>query len=1014
MSQERLPTTKAELYQGFVSSFYDWNQRKVRKRFTQTELNIALGKLALQAIDRNESRFRLKETFIGQYLEESLFEVAQNLGWLNQVGVAAENPTEKVYAFYHPTFEEYFAACAIDNWHFFLNHVPTNPTKGTYRIFEPHWKEITLLWLGRENVSVEQKENLIKALVKFGDECTELYGNQAYFFATAYFLAGAATAEFLDCSLKKQIIEKIVELSFGHFNFKTRKWKTFFYYIRITAKKALKEANYSDVATALLNKIFSLGDVDDFYQYQEHEHIFSSLFWCLNEFEPQHSYVIEKIIHWIDNIIVWDEQGECSINNEFLEITEWLPFSRIEVSNSGIIKAILNFLNTGYKANIKIREYHNKLSSLENSTIIEERILKEKIGLTKKLELAAKVFEVAGDTLVDIVVGDGEVVELLIDILKSEAENNFEYDLYLKILKWLNSVSPQNKEALRFLSEVIDHSNDRLLCYKTAKALLKLEPKNQKAFDILDQSLDRFQNEAIKIEISLELIKIDLKHYQAINYLFEHLKNVRPKNSSERNDISKIITEFWKISDRNESVFENLIKLIENNCNNYVCTQIILRQAETNSSQEIFNVLGNLFQNHQDRDVRYVAALEILKINPNNLEVINFLIDWCTYIQEDFSTDIEKNRIYKIFIQNPKTIESLIQILQTYQNKNSLEINLYKHKLKTILWLLEGVGNKTGNAEVITILTNLLENIEQPEICCIIAQTLGKISLDNSLAIDILIKVLSNNKERNIRSRVINSLEKIGYGSLKVVDYLLKQIVESNGSVEFNIKKALIKNIKPNRTFYIVSTIKNYLIVKEEYYLDEILWHCAQNMSYPEFHRAWHNTTTVIHPEMSDFTGIGANLYTLNLNLENLPLQLKSSINKDGVLNNHIQIICINQSQISDRDNPAVEIYDQMLKYGCSERDNGELETMLLLKSYWHSLQRNTEKLMVLVFYDSTASETEWTGFRQSILDPLNTFEGAICVITDQPASKLKQFSPSSPNLIENLMGWMRKIYLES
>ncbi len=44
-----------------------------------------------------------------------MFQLALQLGWLNQVGIS-ENQGEKVYAFYHATFQEYFAALAIDNW----------------------------------------------------------------------------------------------------------------------------------------------------------------------------------------------------------------------------------------------------------------------------------------------------------------------------------------------------------------------------------------------------------------------------------------------------------------------------------------------------------------------------------------------------------------------------------------------------------------------------------------------------------------------------------------------------------------------------------------------------------------------------------------------------------------------------------------------------------------------------------------------------------------------------------
>ncbi|MEW6493310.1 MAG: HEAT repeat domain-containing protein [Cyanobacteriota bacterium] len=176
------------------------------------------------------SRFRLQHKLVREELGDpkqqgSLFGLALQLGWLNQVGLAAESEIqEKVYAFYHPTFQEYFAALAIADWDFFLprahdNHNP-KPVSERYRIFEPQWKEVILLWLGREEV---EREQFIEALGTFDDGC----GDLCWYKYRMLFLAAAGIAEFSDCPWTDEIVERIVQLGFGHFNTEQQKWQTF-------------------------------------------------------------------------------------------------------------------------------------------------------------------------------------------------------------------------------------------------------------------------------------------------------------------------------------------------------------------------------------------------------------------------------------------------------------------------------------------------------------------------------------------------------------------------------------------------------------------------------------------------------------------------------------------------------------------------------------------------------------------------------------------------------------------
>ncbi len=201
-----LPDTKAELYQQFIEEVYRW--KKDEFPITSEEkkqLNAKLKELALAAIDRENNRFCLGHKFVEGILgDSSLFQLALNVGWLNRVGVDAKNPNQPVYAFFHPTFQEYFAALATDDWDFFLPCAHDNrnpkPVSERYRIFEPQWKEVILLWLGRENV---ERKQFIKALVGFKDGCGDFYKYRAYF------LAAVGIAEFRDCILADEIIQQV-------------------------------------------------------------------------------------------------------------------------------------------------------------------------------------------------------------------------------------------------------------------------------------------------------------------------------------------------------------------------------------------------------------------------------------------------------------------------------------------------------------------------------------------------------------------------------------------------------------------------------------------------------------------------------------------------------------------------------------------------------------------------------------------------------------------------------------
>lgn len=214
--QGNFPNTKAALYHQFVQTLYEWKQDRFPTSLAQRQrLNQVLGKLAIKAFSQVEMKFRLTQSFVETVLdadEIDLFALALQLGWLHPVGISSTTG-ERIYAFYHSTFQEYFAAQAVEDWQLFMD-------KSSLKlpIFETQWREIILLWLGRLDTDKSEKEAFIQALVEFDDNCGQFYKYQAYF------LAAAGLAEFPEFSQADEIINRLIRWCYGEFDSTQERW----------------------------------------------------------------------------------------------------------------------------------------------------------------------------------------------------------------------------------------------------------------------------------------------------------------------------------------------------------------------------------------------------------------------------------------------------------------------------------------------------------------------------------------------------------------------------------------------------------------------------------------------------------------------------------------------------------------------------------------------------------------------------------------------------------------------
>jgi HEAT repeat protein/energy-coupling factor transporter ATP-binding protein EcfA2 len=529
--QQKLPDTKAELYEVFVAALYDFKKQAFPTTAAQrTNLNAALGKLALTAIEAGYKSI-LPDWFVREHLAQphpELFEKAIDLGWLNRVGVDAENPLKSVYAFYHPSFQEYFAACEIEDWHFFLNHVPQNPQQGIYRIFERQWKEVMLLWMGRKDVDREEKEAFIKALVEFDDGCKYCYDYRAYF------LAAILINEFKDCSLADEIVGLIVLFGWGVFYIEKQNPQTLLYLIAQGAKAVLPESDRIRASRALtelirtfgeewnrLEAADSLGKIDkinpdaiaaltELLGTSENAHIQLSAAVSLREIGKGNSDIIAALTKLIS-----------TSENKYTRRLAAESLGEIDEGNPDAVATLIELISTSEKKYIWLPAAIS-LGGIGKSNPDAIAALTELIRTSEDEDTRLCVAQILGE----IDEANPDAIAALTKLIRRTTEDE-------NIRGWaagsLGKIGKANPDAIAVLTELIRTSKDGYIRREAAEKLGEIDKGNPDAIATLTELIRTSENEYIRGQAAESLGKIDEGNPDAIATLTELIRTSKKK-----------------------------------------------------------------------------------------------------------------------------------------------------------------------------------------------------------------------------------------------------------------------------------------------------------------------------------------------------------------------------------------------------------------------------------------------------------------------------------------------------
>lgn len=606
--QGDLPKTKAALYEQFTRAFYDWKDEKFTTTSTKRkELNEKLALLAREAIDEEKSRFAIRESFALDVMGEDLFNSACKLHWLIHVYNDADT-NEKVYAFFHPTFQEYFAACAIENWNYFLNHIADNPPPDGYRIFEPQWKEIFLLWLGRDKQKlINQKEALLKALVTFEDEWENFYHYRAYF------LAAAGIKEFHDPSSANGIKDVFQIMYFNEYLQELGFDET----ISRSIVERAKQLYYSTDANVVVSNLVRLG----LHCYK----LYISSDWC----KTIGSCVAEEarlVLEETDRVraialLSWLIQ---SIQAEALQTYAVEILGKIGTSNETAIK-VLEWQTQNVQDEQRQWEAAENLGKIHPTNETARKVL---INLVENAQ-HEQIRSAAAWSLGKIDPGNKIAIKTLIKILQTSQEGYSRK----RVASSLGEIDPGNEEAKAWLLTIRHTTQDKTIRLTVADSLGRVDPGNKIAIKDLEKMT---QDESICQSAAESLGEIDPGNIIAIRTLEKLINNAPPDHEFYRQFVASYLA---KVNFGNQIAIESFKLIIKrtkdelilcraamslgqmdyNNETNRIATDALVRYIQTAKYNSTVYGFAEIFKPilRSEQNKKVVRSLKSYLINPS-------------------------------------------------------------------------------------------------------------------------------------------------------------------------------------------------------------------------------------------------------------------------------------------------------------------------------------------------------------------------------------------------------------
>lgn len=874
-----LPQTAATLYQVLVDEFYQWQAETIQVTpEVKQQLNQFLTHLAFNHRQTGNPSSPIIQKI--SHDNESLLSLSLQLHLLRPIGLISQQEKDNQYCFEDKTFEDYFAALAIDHWQYFLNK-----ETAILEMFSEQWQTILLFWLGREDIASEEKEAFIKALISFDDEC----GKENFYGFRAYLIAAIALSEFPTCSLRETIIKQV-------FTWEVDKTDYPNLFTSVT-KQAIDDLYRPLVITYVINLITNNVKASNKKR---------GLYY-LERLGKGNAEAIATLTHYLENT-----------NNETLRWKLAKILGTIDQGNPTAINVMVKALETA------------------NS---ESDYQKAFLGLEK------------------IAQGEGLGVKALVRLLHRQPTPN----LRRRIFQCLEIVGQGNATAIAILVQLIRTTKDETIRRQGAESLEKIDPGNPTAIAGLIKLMETANTPSIRQEVVYSLGEVCPGNSQAI---------------------------------------ASLVHLLEENEDTYLRWIAISSLGKIGlQSKKAIAILDKLIHPDEPLLIRKEALDSLGKIDPKNPTIVKASIQLMEQVDDEETYREIAENLGKINPGNTTSINALTKLLQTSRDQ---------FVLRQVAVSLRKID--PGNLEALMVLVNLIHSTHDPDIRSLAAESLGEIGNGNPAAIATLIRLLETSSHLESRRCAAKSLTKIAVGNKGAIAAFLK-ILPTIKDQDFGKQMAegLITILPQKQMPQVVTQLRDYVLktnFKKYSPCYQVIWHCAQHLSYQTFAEAWHQRNLPKKLRSSPQINEPKPTETIPTETTTLLKTLQQQINNYSQLES-TQIIWIDSRRFIDPNHPSIDIYDQMLEQDCSAFEHGLPETLSKLRLYWHLLQKKSPKSpLILLFYDEAEHSAD-SNLCPHLLKSLEKFQGIIGVITRHESSALSLFSPDDPQLGKTLLQWI-------